>query len=148
MQLDYFRWEPDILGPGTAAGVWAQVVATHDCDYRGQDLGPSYSGGHQFWVLPSNLNAWVDIALEIPNTRAYEVTVKYTKSWDYAICQMYLDGNPLGPATDTYAEAVNQADPLVLGSPQLTSGRHFCACRPSATTRRPKAISWAWITSL
>ena len=50
MELDYFRWEPSILGPGTADGVWAQVIGTHDCEYRPQDLGPAYSDGHQFWV--------------------------------------------------------------------------------------------------
>ena len=38
-ELDYFRWEPSILGPGTAEGVWAQVVGTHDCDYRRAGLG-------------------------------------------------------------------------------------------------------------
>ena len=53
VELDYIRWEPNILGPGTAEGVWAQVVGTHDCEYRPQDLGPAYSGGHQFWVQPS-----------------------------------------------------------------------------------------------
>ena len=60
---------PNILGPGTANGIWAQVVGTHDCDYRPQDLGPAYSGGHQFWVQPSSLNAWVDIAIRDPTSR-------------------------------------------------------------------------------
>ncbi len=69
-ELDYFRWEPDLLGPGTADGVWAQVIGTHDCEYRPQDLGPDYSGGHQFWVQPSALNAWVDIAVEDPASRS------------------------------------------------------------------------------
>lgn len=123
--LDYFRWEPDILGPGTVEGIWAQVVGTHDCDYRGQDLGPAYSGGHQFWVQPSNLNAWVDVALEIPSAGSYEFVVKYTKSWDYAVCQLSLDGKPLGPATDTYAATVTPADPLSLGRLDLTAGRHI-----------------------
>jgi len=79
--LDYLRWEPAILGPGTADGIWAQVIAKHDCDYRGQDLGSSYSGGHQLWVMPCNLNAWLDIALEIPRAASYELEAKYTKSW-------------------------------------------------------------------
>jgi hypothetical protein len=123
--LDYFRWEPTILGPGTADGIWAQVAGAHDCEYRGQDLGPAYSDGHQFWVQPSNLNAWVDIAIEIPKAGAYEFTVKYTRSWDYASIQAFLDGKPLGPVTDTYSETVVPAEPLTLGKLDLTAGRHI-----------------------
>jgi hypothetical protein len=122
--LDYFRWEPDIIGPGTAEGVWAQVIGTHDCDYRAQDLGPAYSGGHQFWVQPCSLNGWVDIAFEMPATREYEIIVRYVKSWDYATAQVFLDGKPLGSPTDNYAAAAVPADPLSLGSVSLTAGRH------------------------
>jgi hypothetical protein len=124
IELDYFRWEPDLLGPGTAEGIWAQVIATHNCEYRPQDLGPSYSGGHQFWVQPCSHNGWVDIALEIPRAGSYEFTAKYTKSWDYAKIQASLDGQPLGPAVDTFAPAVMPADPITLGKLELAAGRH------------------------
>jgi len=122
--LDYFRWEPDLLGPGTADGVWAQVIATHDCEYRPQDLGPAYSGGHQFWVQPCQRNGWVDIAIEIPQAGSYAWTVKYTKSWDYASIQAFLDGKPVGPVVDTYAPTVVPGEPLTLGKLELTAGRH------------------------
>jgi hypothetical protein len=124
VELDYIRWEPEILGPGTAEGVWAHVLGTRGCDYRPQDLGPEYSGGHQFWVQPSGPNASVDIAVEIPHRGAYEFVVKYTKSWDYATIQASLDGKPLGPAVDTYSPTVVSADPLTLGKADLTAGRH------------------------
>ena len=124
-EVDYIRWEPSILGPGTADGVWAQVVATHDCEYRGQDLGPAYSGGHQFWVQPSTLNAWVDVAMEIPRPGTYEFVARYTKSWDYASIQAFLDGTALGPVADTYAPSVVPGDPLILGKSDLSAGRHI-----------------------
>lgn len=124
-ELDYFRWEPAILGPGTAEGVWAFVLGTHGCEYRAQDLGPAYSGGHQLWIQPSSRNAWVDIAIETPKAGSYEFVVKYTKSWDYASIQAFLDGKPLGPVTDTYSPAVVSADPLTLGKADLTAGRHI-----------------------
>jgi hypothetical protein len=123
-EVDYLRWEPSLLGPGTAEGVWAQVVGTRNCEYRGQDLGPAYSGGHQFWVQPSNLRAWVDIAIEMPRAGSYEFVVRYTKSWDYASIQAFLDGKPFGPVVDTYAAAVVPGDPLTLGRLDLTAGRH------------------------
>lgn len=123
-ELDYLRWEPALLGPGTAEGIWAQVIGTRDCDYRPQDLGPAYSGGHQFWVQPSARNAWVDVAIEIPRAGSYEIVAKYTKSWDYARIQAFLDGKPLGPVVDTYAPSVVPGDPLTLGKLDLTAGRH------------------------
>jgi hypothetical protein len=124
-ELDYLRWEPAILGPGTAEGVWAQVVGTRGCEYRPQDLGAAYSGGHQFWVQPCDLKGYVDIALEIPKSDTYELTAKYTKSWDYANIQAFLDGQPLGGVADTYAPSVVPADPVTLGKLQLNSGRHI-----------------------
>ncbi len=122
--LDYVRWEPAILGPGTAKGIWAEVLQTHDCEYRAQDLGPAYSDGHQFWVQPSALNAWVDIAIQIPESRAYQLVAKYTKSWDYATIQAFLDGKALPPVVDTYSPTVVPGDPVELGTPMLTAGRH------------------------
>jgi Protein of unknown function (DUF2961) len=123
-ELDYFRWEPAILGPGTAEGVWAQVIQTHGCEYRPQDLGSAYSGGHQFWVQPCDLNGWVDIGIHIPKPASYEIIARYTKSWDYANIQAYLDGKPLGAVVDTYSPAVLLADPLTLGKAELTPGQH------------------------
>jgi hypothetical protein len=126
-ELDYFRWEPSILGPGTAGGIWARVLKTHDCDYRAQDLGGDYSVGHQFWVQPCERNGWVDIALEIPASAAgtREISVRYTKSWDYATVQAFLDGKPFGAPVDTYAASVVPAAPVILGKVELSAGQHL-----------------------
>jgi hypothetical protein len=123
-ELDYFRWEPTILGPGSIEGVWAQVVGTRGCEYRAQDLGPAYSDGHQFWVQPCDLKGWVDIALEIPHAGTYEISARYVKSWDYASVQAFLDGAPAGGVTDLYAPTVVPVEPLVLCTRELAAGRH------------------------
>jgi len=122
--LDYLRWEPSVLGPGTADGIWAQVIGKHDCDYRGQDLGASYSGGHQLWVQPCNLNGWIDVALETPQAGNFQIVAKFTKSWDYARIQVFLDGKPLGREADTYAPTVVAGEPMTLGKLDLSAGRH------------------------
>lgn len=124
VELDYLRWEPTILGPDSAEEIWAQVIGKQDCDYHGQDLGSSYSGGHQLWVMPCNLNGWLDIALEIPKAGTYEISAKYTKSWDYAKIQATLDGKPLGPVVDTFAPTVVPGDTIILGKLNLSTGRH------------------------
>ncbi|HNR97731.1 MAG TPA: DUF2961 domain-containing protein [Planctomycetota bacterium] len=136
-EIDYLRWEPSILGPGTTEGVWAQVARTRGCDYRPQNLGPAYSDGHQFWVQPSNHNARVDLALQIPRAGSYEITVRYTKSWDYAAIQAFLDGAPIGPVVDTYAPSVVPSDPLLLGTRDLSAGRHVLGFQ--ATARNPES---------
>jgi hypothetical protein len=124
VDLDYYRWEPAILGPGTADGVWAEVVGKHDCDYRPQDLGPSYSGGHHFWVQPCNLNGWVDLGIHVPKEGAYEFVVKYTYSWDFAKVQAFLNGEKLGPIVNTYMPTVVAGEPRSLGKRTLPAGRH------------------------
>ena len=70
------------------------------------------------------MNAWVDIAIEIPRAGSYEFVAKYTKSWDYARIQAFLDGQPFGPVVDTYAPTVVSAGPITLGKLDLTAGRH------------------------
>jgi len=122
--LDYLRWEPSLMGPGTAEGIWAQVIGVHDCDYRGQDLGGDYSDGHQLWIIPCNLKSWIDIGIEVPRGGGYEISVKFTKSWDYARIQTYLDGKPLGVEMDTYAPSVVPGQRLSLGRSELIPGRH------------------------
>ena len=123
--IDYLRWEPGILGPGSTEGVWMQVIAKHNCDYQGQDLGPHYSGGHHLWVMPCNLNAWIDIAIEIPKAGTYTIVTKYTKSWDYARIQTSLNSQHFGPEVDTYAPTVVPGDPVTLGEMHLSPGRHI-----------------------
>ena len=75
--------------------------------------------------MPCNRNAWVDIGLEMPQAGSYQFMVKYTKSWDYARVQAFLDGKPLGPVVDTYAPTVEPADALTLGKLDLSAGRHL-----------------------
>jgi hypothetical protein len=122
--VDYFCWEPALLGPGTAEGIWVQVLSTRGCEYRPQDLGSAYSGGHHFWVQPCQAKGWVDVAVHLPAAGEFELITKYTKSWDYAIVQAFLDSAPLGPPVDTYAPTVIPGKEIVLGKRQLTAGRH------------------------
>ena len=137
VELDYFRFEPLIIGPGTAEGVWAQVVETSHCQYRIQNLGGQWLGGHQLWVQPSTQGAYVDIGLQIPAEGDYEIVVRYTTSWDYAIVQASLDGSPLGTPTDCYSARVLLAEPVTLGRLHLTAGQHLV--RFQAADKNPES---------
>ena len=62
--------------------------------------------------------------MSIPKTGKYEISTRYTEAIDYAIVQAFLDGQPIGPKFDCFHEGVILADPLTLGTVDLTEGRH------------------------
>jgi hypothetical protein len=45
----------------------------------------------------------------------YGFVVRYTRSWDYASIQAFLDGKPFGPVADTDSQTVVAGEPLTLG---------------------------------
>ncbi|MGQ9731416.1 MAG: glycoside hydrolase family 172 protein [Candidatus Zipacnadales bacterium] len=125
VSFDYFRWEPLLIHPESTLGVWAHVVHTEHCQYRIQDLGARFVGGHHFWVQPSAHNAYVDIGLIIPQEGDYLLETRYTTSYDYAILQAFLDEKPLGARVDLYTPTVLQTDVINLGRHHLTAGQHL-----------------------
>ena len=66
----------------------------------------------------------MDVAIEIPRAGSYEFVVRYTKSWDYARIQAFLDGKPSGRWWTPMPPTVVPGEPLDLGKLDLTAGRH------------------------
>lgn len=124
MGLDYFVWEPLITHPASTPGVWSQVLETRGCEYRIQNLGGDHVGGHHLWIQPCGHNGFVDIAVWVPEEGEYRIETRLTTSWDYAIVQAFLDGQPIGERMDTFTEQVLMAPPVVLTRAHLTAGRH------------------------
>jgi hypothetical protein len=123
--LDYFRWEPQIISEDSEPGVWAGVAAVRGCAYEIQPLGPAFSAGHHLWIQPSSPNAQVDLELNVPAAGDYDLSIRYTKSWDYAVVQAEFDGREIGPRVDTYAPTVVRNDIVELGRVNLSAGRHI-----------------------
>ncbi len=123
--LDYFRWEPQIVSSDSAEGVWANVAAVRGCAYEIQTLGPAFSAGHHLWIQPSSRGAQVDIEVHVPTDGQYDLAIRYTKSWDYAIIQAEMDGKDTGPRVDTYSPDVALGDIVPLGRMNLKAGRHI-----------------------
>jgi len=123
--LDYFRWEPLIIHPDSTEGVWARVVKTQGCQYRTQDLGARFVGGHHLWVQPCSENGFVDIGLNVPEEADYTLETRYTTSWDYAILQASLDDKAVSDPVDLFSETVEQTPPIPLGRFHLTAGEHI-----------------------
>jgi len=123
--LDYFRWEPQILSADSGEGIWAAVAATRGCGYEIQNLGGEFSYGHHLWIQPSSRGASVDIELHVSKGGDYDLGLRLTKSWDYAIVQAELDGKEIGPAIDCYSPTVALGDEVRLGRANLSPGRHI-----------------------
>lgn len=121
--LDYFRWEPQIISSDSSDGVWARVAATRGCGYEIQGLGGG-SAEHHLWIQPSSRGAFVDIEVNVASEGQYDIGLRLTKSWDYAIVQSELDGREIGPRIDCYAPTVVIGDVVSLGRANLPAGRH------------------------
>jgi hypothetical protein len=123
--LDCFRWEPQILSDDSAEGVWAGVATVRGCAYEVQNLGPAYSAGHHLWIQPSSPNAFVDIEVNLPRGGDYNLALRLTRSWDYAIVQAELDGKEIGPRVDCFSADVQRGEVVALGRTNLPAGRHI-----------------------
>ena len=64
--------------------------------------------------------------LEIPVKKAgeFDIEVELTKAVDYAIVQLYLDGDKLGDPLDLYHPDVVRTEPIALGHRSLSAGKH------------------------
>ncbi len=122
--IDFFRFEPKILGPGTAEGIWAEILKTEGCGYSIQVLGPNWIGNHHLWINPCWQGGYIDLGIHIPTEGDFDIVTRLTTSWDYAIVQPFLDGKALGAPIDTFTTAVLQTQPLNLGRFHLTAGLH------------------------
>jgi len=76
-------------------------------------------------VQPCYKGGFVELAVHLPEEGDYEVETRLTTSWDYAIVQMTMDGEPLGEPVDTLTETVLQTEPLNFGVKHLAAGQHL-----------------------
>lgn len=120
--LDYFRRTP-IVVEGAIEGESAEVTDVRDGAFVPQNLGPSFSGEGHLWFHPQKVGASFVWPLEAKEAGAYDLAVYFTKSWDYAIVRVSLDGKALGEF-DTYAPGVEWGGRTSLGRHDLGAGTH------------------------
>jgi hypothetical protein len=122
--LDYFRYEPKVLGPETTPGVRARILRVRGGRESIQKLGPAWTDGYHLWIQPSRKGTTADIGLDVPDDGDYEIVVRLTQAFDYGIVQVSLDGTPLGLEIDGYSPNIVLTDPIPLGTPHLVAGPH------------------------
>ena len=87
-------------------------------DVSSQDMGGfggDWSGGKQLWVRGRQVGDWVEVEVPAKGADAKQLTIWLTKSWDYGILKVAVNGQVALPAQDTYAAEVTHGGPLALG---------------------------------
>jgi len=82
-----------------------------------------YSGGAQLFFRPADQNAWIEVPFEVPEEGRYILKADLTRSRDYGIYEVWLDGKKVGGARnlrnpDTIVRTEN------LGTHSLAKGEH------------------------
>jgi hypothetical protein len=120
--LDYFRRTP-IVVEGAIEGETAEVTDVRDGVFVPQNLDARFSGESHLWFHPQKVGASFVWPLEAKEAGRYDLAVYLTKSWDYAIVRVSLDGKALGEL-DTYAPGVEWGGKTSLGRHDLEAGTH------------------------
>jgi hypothetical protein len=105
-----------------------------------QGFGPDWSNDDQFWFLGQKPGAEATLELPVQETGKYVLSVYYTTSRDYALVQVLVDGNPVGPPTDTYSAPVLAKGRTELGTVELTAGPHRITFR--AVGKNPNSTGY------
>jgi len=120
--LDYVGWQR-IVVEDPIEGETAEVTDVRHGRITDQQLNGRFSGCNHLWFHPTKVGASFTWPLQAPADAAYELCVYFTKSWDYAVVRLSLDGQDLGEF-DTYAPAVTWGGKSNLGAFELAKGAH------------------------
>ena len=119
--LDYLGWQRLVV-EDAIEGETAELTDVKEGSITDQELGPRFSGGNHLWFHPSKVGASFTWLLDVPKDGKYELSVYFTKSWDYALVRLWLGDKDLG-TFDTYAPTVEWGGQTRLGAFDLTRGQ-------------------------
>ena len=120
--LDYVGWQR-IVVEHAIEGETAALTDVKLGRITDQKLGRRFSGGNHLWFHPTKVGASFTWLVDVGSDGPHELCVYFTKSWDYAIVRLSLDGQKLGEF-DTYAPTVVWAGKTRLGVFDLKKGQH------------------------
>lgn len=84
-----------------------------------QDMGGfagEWSGGRQLFARGQKVGDWLEIEVPTKATAPQKLTIWLTKSYDYGILKLTVNGQPALAAQDTWANEVTNSGPLELGT--------------------------------
>ncbi|MCP3860481.1 MAG: hypothetical protein GY704_12590, partial [Phycisphaeraceae bacterium] len=101
-------------------------------EWQTQGMDQSFSGGAHLWVKAVGEGQGIDVTVPVAEPGSYRVKVLLTKSWDYGVLQLSLDGQAVGDPIDTWNPSVVLAPPIDLGAHDL-AGEFVLGVRVTGT---------------
>ena len=89
-----------------------------------QELSEPWSGEAHLFFTPQKPGSWVEVPLKVERAGRYRVFVYFTKSWDYGIVKVLLDGKEVAGPFDLFAPRVTHGGRTDLGAFDLSAGEH------------------------
>ncbi|MDO8684319.1 MAG: DUF2961 domain-containing protein [Armatimonadota bacterium] len=114
-----------MLRPGrNYEGELLEVTETTGGNDSRQDLGDEFSNGGHLWFTAGKVGAKLTAKIPVRVAGKFPISAYLTKSGDYGIVQLSLDGKPLGQPFDGYNDGVTRK--LVkFGEMEFTAGDHI-----------------------
>ncbi len=136
-------WNPlqTFKAQGAMEGERLKVLAKTGGEVQTQGMtsyADQWSDGAQLWWTGAKPADKLDLALPVNKAGNYNVTVQLTKARDYAIVQLYLDGQKLGDRLDLFNPSVVPTGALTFGVHELTAGPHKLTIE--IVSANPKAL--------
>ncbi|HEX6682539.1 MAG TPA: hypothetical protein VF062_07065, partial [Candidatus Limnocylindrales bacterium] len=137
--VDYVRsYAATELPPGAlieAEQLVPPVAATAPYSVQTDCCGVLWSGGRQVWFQAAGVGDSLTLAFTVPRTGRYNLTLLYTKAWDFGIQTRTLDGVQLGGSYDHGIASGVSTDRQTHAGVQLSAGQHRMVF--TATGKRP-----------
>jgi hypothetical protein len=86
--------------------------------------GVTWSDDRQVWFQPNGPGDRYTLTFDVPRAGTYDLTLVYTKAWDFGIHTQTLDGAPLGEAYDHSTPDGVSIDRQSYGGVSLSAGPH------------------------
>jgi len=102
-----------------------------------QHLAGGWSGGGHLFYQADAEGDFVEVPFEVEEDGTYNVSVYLTRSFDYAVVELRLDGAAVGTPFNAYSPDVKAPRRIRLGPQTLAAGRH--TLRLTATGSDPRS---------
>ncbi len=88
-------------------------------------FGPDWSNDTHLWWTGAKPQDILELAFDVKKAGPYRLEMQLTKAIDYAIVQLYLDGDELGAPIDLFNNGVIPTGPVDMGVFNLPQGQHI-----------------------
>ena len=126
-RVGYWTAVQSVQVKGAIEGEKLKILAKTGGNTQEQDMTGfpgQWSNDAHLWWIGTKPGDKLDLALPVKETGKYQLGAQLTKAPDYAIVQLYLDGQKLGSPIDLYDKSVIPSGLLALGACDLTAGDH------------------------